>query len=50
MDAEGTILFGPTATSGLFRVPSLGGGQPKRLTEADAAGAYLQPDRVVYAV
>ena len=46
-NAEGTILFGPTATSGLFRVPSLGGGQPKRLTEADAAGAYLQPDRVV---
>ncbi len=40
-------VSGNVETSGIY-LGSLDGGQPKRLTGADTAGAYLPPDRVIF--
>ena len=38
---------GNPEASGIY-LGSLDGGQPKRLTKADTAGAYLNPDRIIF--
>ena len=41
------LAYGGTESGGIY-LGALDGGEPKRLTEADSFGAYLNPDRVVF--